>query len=169
MKYVLLIFLVFSDGFTQTLWNGQGHIPQSSQVDWTNAGLLPNTPTVASNLVDVTDPEYGAIPNDGQNDFEAIHDAILAARSNPGLTIIYFPPGTYNINSRIDLTYLDNDIVFQGAGSNQTVLKFTVGHTTQCFYIHGYQTSTAVYLSASVSKGSRDLYGNNISSLRAGE
>lgn len=170
MKYLFLILLLpFINISSQTIWNNQGHIPQSSQVDWTNAGLLPNTPTVADNVFNVTDPEFGAVPNDGQNDFNAIQQAIISARSETGLSIIYFPPGTYDIYSRIELTANDNNIVFQGAGSDQTILRFTVGHTTQCFYIHGYQTGTIIYLSSSIPKGSKDIYGNNMSFVQAGD
>lgn len=169
MIYVFIgIFVMISPNvFAQTLWNGQGHIPQGSQVDWTNAGLLPNTPTQADTVLDVTD--YGAVPNDGQNDFNAIQQAISEARNTSGLSIIYFPPGTYDIHSRIELTHLDNNIVFQGAGSNQTTLKFTVGHTTQCFYIHGYQTGTIINLDQSISKGSQNLYGNGMNNFQTGD
>lgn len=138
-------------------------------MSWSNAGLLSNTSTQADHVLDVTDPDYGAVPNDGQNDYDAIQQAIIDARVLSGLSIIYFPPGTYDIYSQIDLTYLDNNIVFQGAGSNQTTLKFTAGSNTKCFKIHGYQTSTLIYLSTGVPKGSKDLYGNNINSLQVGD
>lgn len=164
---VVFLLLILPNIYGQTLWNGQGHIPQSSQVKWTNAGLLPNTPTVADNFFDVTN--YGAVPNDGQNDFDAVQQAIMDARSAPGLSIIYFPPGTYDIHSRIELTHLDNNIVFQGAGSNHTTLKFNVGHTTQCFYIHGHQTSTLVNAILAIPKGSKDFYGDNMGSVQTGD
>ena len=38
----------------QILHNNVGHIPQSSQVDWTHAGLLPGTSFGAVDVYDVT-------------------------------------------------------------------------------------------------------------------
>jgi len=150
------------------LWNGVGHIPQQYQVEWFRAGLLENTPQYADHLFDVID--FGADPEDnGNDDYPAIHQAILAARDSFGLSIIYFPPGTYNIQSPIELTYLDSNIVFQGAGSEQSTLKFNISETSQCFNIHGYQTDTLIFLDSDIPKDSRDLYGSGLDALQPGD
>ena len=73
----------------QSLWNGQGHIPQASQLEWTNAGLLSNTPTSADHIYIVTDPVFD--DNDNSNYDGEIYNAINAAKSNGGVSIIYFP------------------------------------------------------------------------------
>lgn len=44
-------------------------------------------------LISVTD--FGAIPNDGQNDASQLRKAIYYCKSNPGITL-YFPPGVYD-------------------------------------------------------------------------
>jgi len=79
-----------------------GLIPQSCQVDWTNAGLLPNTPTTAKHLFNVVN--YGAVPNDGQDDYSGINSAIEAAKNSGNTAIVYFLSGYYKITSTIDLS-----------------------------------------------------------------
>jgi len=124
MKQVSYILIVVLFAFyTTTVLQGQinyGLIPQSCQVDWTNAGLLPGTSFEAVDVYNVNN--YGAIPNDGQNDYSAVMAAINAAQAAAGLSVVYFPAGTYNINSTINLSRTDasmgySNIVLQGAGS----------------------------------------------------
>jgi hypothetical protein len=52
---------------------------------------------LAVDRINITEPPYGATPNDGTNDTAAINAAVAAGRS------IYFPPGTYNYSGRITL------------------------------------------------------------------
>lgn len=133
-KFSIFIVVIFTF-FTTTVLQGQindGLIPQSCQVDWTNAGLLPGTSFEAVDVYNVIN--YGAVPNDGQNDYSAVMAAINAAQATAGLSIVYFPAGTYNINSTINLSRTGSsmgysDIVLQGAGANQTILQFSVGST----------------------------------------
>ena len=169
---VTLLFLFFfyiSQSSAQSLWNGQGHIPEDSQVDWSNAGLLDNTPTLADHVFDVTNPDYD--DDDNANYDGEIEAAIDDAVSTTGTSIIYFPAGTYNIHSTISL-HVDrneNNIVFQGAGSDKTTLKFTVGSNKRCFQVSGKQTSTVVYLNFSIPKGTKSISGNGISALNVGD
>jgi len=82
----LSVFLMLGTLNAQSLWNGQGHIPQQYQLNWTNAGLLPDTPIFADYLFDVT--EFGADPGDnGNDDYPAIQAAVLQARDSSGLSI----------------------------------------------------------------------------------
>jgi hypothetical protein len=126
-KFSIFIVVIFTF-LTTTVLQGQindGLIPQSCQVDWINAGLLPGTSFEAVDVYNVIN--YGAVPNDGQNDYSAVMAAINAAQATEGLSIVYFPAGTYNINSTINLSRTGSsmgysDIVLQGAGSNQTIL-----------------------------------------------
>ncbi|MBD2356192.1 hypothetical protein H6G41_16425 [Tolypothrix sp. FACHB-123] len=50
-------------------------------------------------VVDVTAPEYGAIPNDSQDDTEAIQKAL--SRFPAGGRVIYLPNGVYNISNSL--------------------------------------------------------------------
>lgn len=171
MKQGFSIFIVVTLIFlTTTVSEGQinyGLIPQACQVDWTNAGLLPGTSFQAVDVYDVND--YGAIPNDGQNDYSAIMAAINAAQSAAGLSVVYFPTGTYNINSTISLSRASSsmgysNIVLQGAGSDRTILQFTVGSTNDCINVYGVEASSNVYaLTNVVAKGSTLLTRSDLS------
>jgi len=37
--FLILSFFLTLSGFSQSLYNGVGHIPAANQVNWTNAGL----------------------------------------------------------------------------------------------------------------------------------
>ena len=127
------------------LYDGVGHIPEEDRVNWQNAGLLPEnrsgllpeTPSAADNVFDVT-----SMPG---ADLDAqISEAIERARTQWNdygeTSIIYFPPGKHRINSPIELHAGDSNIIFQGAGAdgaNPTVLECKVGINGTCFYIHG--------------------------------
>lgn len=51
---VVAIFCYFPiNSVSQIIWNDVGHIPQSDQLDWTHAGRLPGTPTVADIVFNV--------------------------------------------------------------------------------------------------------------------
>ncbi len=163
-----LLSLFISQLFAQSLWNEQGHIPSGSRVDWSNAGLLNNTPTMADHIFNVTDPVYD--DNDDTNFDGEIDAALDDAKSVSGTSIIYFPAGTYNIDSTIFLHIEDNgsNIIFQGAGSDKTTLKFTVGNNKNCFKISGKQNSTIIYLDTGIPKGTNSISGNGISMLNVG-
>ena len=167
MKTFIFIFVFASFLVSQSLYNNVGHIPTNSQVDWFNAGLLSNNPLVADNVFNVTD--YGGTPNDGQNDYNAVLNAINAARNASGLSIIYFPSGTFNINSTIYLNANDHDIVFQGNGSTSTTLSFTVGKNNVCFSISGSVVGDKVILNSGMSKGSNTISVSNSSNFSVGD
>ncbi len=161
MKQGFSIFIVVTlILLTTTVSEGQindGLIPQSSQVDWTNAGLLLGTSFEAVDVYSVIN--YGAVPNDGQNDYSAIMAAINAAQSAAGLSVVYFPTGTYNINGTISLSRTGSsmgysDIVLQGAGSDRTILQFTVGSTNHCINVYGVTSGGEYALTNTVTKGS---------------
>lgn len=159
---IIVLFISLTTTFLegQILYNDVGHIPQSCQVDWTNAGLLPGTSFNSVDVYVVTN--YGAVPNDGQDDHSAIMDAINAAQATTGLTVVYFPSGTYNVNSTISLSRTGSDvgyseIVLQGAGSDWTILQFTVGSTNDCINVYGVESGDEYGLTNIVTKGSTQL------------
>ena len=47
---------------------------------------------------EVSVEKFGAVPNDGKNDFEALRAATAYCRENPGTTL-FFPPGVYDIDN----------------------------------------------------------------------
>ena len=65
--------------------------------------------------------DYGAIPDDGQDDYNAIH-ACIAAADIYGKNV-YFPPGTYHINQIWRLNC--QNIKITGAGIWYTNIQFT--------------------------------------------
>ena len=78
--------------------------------------------TFTQTIFDVTDPAYGAIPNDGNSDKEAIIAAIAAAEATPNGGIVFFPSGEFHINESTDdidkiIRITKNNIVLKGSGS----------------------------------------------------
>ncbi|MEN7550585.1 DNRLRE domain-containing protein [Rapidithrix thailandica] len=71
-------------------------------------------------VFDVTDPAYGAIPNDTNSDQAAIQAAIDAAEANGG-GVVFFPPGEYLVNSDPNNTspivINASNIILKGSGS----------------------------------------------------
>jgi len=100
-------------------------------VDWSSVGVQASAPTAAHNIFDVM-LESGTIP-------EKVASAISKAKNAPGVSIVYFPAGSYDLNAPIELTNVDGkDIILQGAGSTSTFVRFTMGNSnSHCFHIHG--------------------------------
>ena len=78
-------------------------------------------PDVTYKVFDVTDPAYGAVPNDGLSDKAAIESAIAAAEAN-GSGVVFFPPGKFLINELTDpinqpIVISKGNIVLRGSGS----------------------------------------------------
>ncbi len=71
---------------------------------------------------DVTD--YGAVPDDGQDDLAAINACIAAT---PCGSTVYFPEGTFNVSSRI---YFSGKRI-KGAGMDRTVITSAAGMELQ--------------------------------------
>lgn len=78
----------------------------------------------------------------GATDSDKVDAAIDTAQNHvsntQGLSIIYFPTGTYYLSSTIELAPNDSNIVFQGAGSDLTILEFQYIKDLDCFDIRGY-------------------------------
>ncbi|MCP4724089.1 MAG: T9SS type A sorting domain-containing protein [bacterium] len=158
----ILISLIPCTLSAQILSGGVGYIPQSSQVDWTNAGLL-NTYSTADNFINVV-TDYSADPTGVADSYQAVRNAIDEAKTLSGITIIYFPGGTYKIGSQILLDETsEGNIIFQGYSAYSTVLNFTVAATTRCFYIKG-SSSNQLTVTADISKGATVFSANNLSS-----
>jgi len=131
-----------------SLWGTDGELwdPESSLLrDFTSVGYMngdvpiPDWPVG----VDVTDPAYGAIPNDDIDDTQAFLDAIAAC---PPDHAVYVPNGTYNIEQQIMLTNKSN-FVLRGEDMYETVLLIPY----YCTEIPGAQ-NTAIYHVASATQ-----------------
>ncbi|TRX49039.1 DUF4955 domain-containing protein [Fulvivirga sp. M361] len=91
--------------------------------DYSYAGYMRGEvgiPDVNHQVFDVTDPAYGAIPDDGLSDKAAIQAAIDAAEAN-GSGVVFFPPGEYTVNTVVlnnqPITINSSNIVLRGSGS----------------------------------------------------
>ncbi|MBJ6368255.1 CBM96 family carbohydrate-binding protein [Snuella sedimenti] len=71
-------------------------------------------------VYNVTDPTYGAVPDDENSDQEAIQAAINAAEANGG-GIVFFPAGEYLVNTDPNntspITINSSNIILKGSGS----------------------------------------------------
>lgn len=65
--------------------------------------------------------DFGAVPNDGKFDDEAIQKTIRAAEANPGGGVVFFPAGKYLIapdtNNKATIRITKSKIVLKGSGS----------------------------------------------------
>lgn len=71
---------------------------------------------------------FGAIPNDGNDDYNAIQSAIDYAASNTnGHSLLYFPPGQYLTSSTLEFNTMTNNagksILIAGSGESTTEIK----------------------------------------------
>ncbi|APF19123.1 hypothetical protein Calab_3452 [Caldithrix abyssi DSM 13497] len=165
--YVFIILL--SNLVAQSLWNNQGHISESSRVNWSNAGLIWDNPINADHVFDVTAPKYR---DDNDSNFDGeIKNAIKDAENANGVSIIYFPAGSYTFNNTISINVDSNDsnIIFQGDGSDKTILNFYVGKNNYCFKIYGKQDLGPIYLNSGIQKGEKIISGNGINNLNVGD
>lgn len=148
------MFLIICTSGAQTLYNDVGHIPSSHKLKWHNAGLLKDCNSITPKLVINVNDFSG-------DDYDQTMSALDSARSHvndtEGLAIIYFPEGTYSLDSTITLHYPDSNIVFQGEGSDKSILKFnnnaTKGVNYDCFKFQDLGWSTEVSINGDLYKG----------------
>lgn len=111
---------------TSTYWTqyvaakAGGTEPTVSDFSWAGyRGGAEAIPTVNHTVFDVT--SFGAVPNDGASDRDAIQAAIDAAEAN-GSGIVFFPPGRFHLNTAADagtpITLQGSNIVVRGSGMN---------------------------------------------------
>ena len=88
-------------------------------VDFVEIEEVPQTIAQPANSLNVVD--YGAKPNDGKDDYNAIRNCISAA--NIQGKDVYFPEGTFNIGRK--WTFYGKNIKVTGAGMWYTNIQFT--------------------------------------------
>ncbi len=120
------ISIVWKDFVTSKKNGTRPPLPDFSYAGYQNSEQ--QIPSPDWKVFDVT--EYGATPDDGNSDLQAIQDAIAATKEDEG-AIIYFPKGRYLLSEKEKVTkslitvHRDN-IIFRGEGSeeNGTELYF---------------------------------------------
>lgn len=88
-------------------------------VDFVEIEEVPQPISQPANSLNVVD--YGAKPNDGKDDYNAIRNCISAA--NIQGKDVYFPEGTFNIGRK--WTFYGKNIKVTGAGMWYTNIQFT--------------------------------------------
>lgn len=167
MKRLYLFILLINFAFSQA---PVPIVDQSRLVDWSNAGILPNTPAQACTVLNVLD--YGAVPNNSTDDYPAINSAINAAKNINGLSIIYFPSGTYRINSPIILEVAENNgvvtfdgnIVFQGSGQN-SILEFDLNSYGDAPFQFLGKRKGFVSVDDDIPKGSKTIIASSLNTI----
>lgn len=102
-------------------------IPSTNRVEWDKAGYHSHgaQPQYFVNVMD-----FGAVADGISDDKKAINNAIASLNGHYG--IVYFPAGSYFLQSGIDLP---DSVTIRGAGSNTTFIK--INSTGKCFGIYG--------------------------------
>ncbi len=137
-------------------------IPDSVTTDWTYAGLS-GSYLDTSNVADVT--TFGATGNGTTNDFPAISAAIASLSGNSG--IVFFPAGTYLINSTLNLP---DSVTLRGAGSDVTTMLFNLnGVTGNCINIQKTQVASYMTIDSGYSRGSNTVVVDSGSAFTAGD
>jgi hypothetical protein len=85
---------------------------------------VPTITNLGSLMTNVT--SYGAIPNDGIDDYAAIQKAVNAVRDRYNARPLYFPAGRYELSQPVFLDHFPSG-GFWGAGQDKTVLVSTTG------------------------------------------
>lgn len=169
--FFVLSFLILSyaPGIAQIL-EGTGRIPQNWQVDWTNAGLLPSSRPGGFLPVTPASAENVHIITHGGDYNTKVRNAIDAAEATPGSDIIYFPGGVYELNDpnlfilRNNGSHNHSNIIFRGAGANQTIIEFRAGKDGNIFDIQGIDSS-GNFSVANISKGSFRFTSNSFNGI----
>lgn len=156
--FLMLSLCLTLTGFSQSLYNGVGHIPASSQINWTNAGLL-NPISAADNILYITDYTTG-------NYNERINDAMDDAQNLCGITIIYFPPGGYVFHQTVELR---DNIIIQGAGAESTHFIFDNDKCENGFLIQGIGEQYDRTVTMDIAKKDSVIYVSNTTNYDVGD
>lgn len=124
--------------------------------------------------------DYGAIPNDGKYDDEAIQATIDAAEATGDEAVVYFPEGKYRVSSDNDISKSiqinQSNIVLKGDGSGEQgteifmdKMRVQNGHWQFRFQPETYNTSTLTTISESTARGDYSVSVTSSSSLSEGQ
>lgn len=165
-KVILVIFFIVMSLLTQAALSGAAPstaaiIPADRVVDWTQAGIPGGIPSVSEGASVL---DYGAVPNDGQDDSSAFQEAIDAVKgtTNNAITI---PAGDYNINTSLEI---DDSVVLRGVDPTATRLIFDVGNA-DAIEVVTYQRGDWVDVVDGMAKGSTTLTVSNAAAFTSGD
>lgn len=132
-------------------------IPWQNRVNWSVAGLWTSIPTCADAVFQVNLMAGASTDDQVEN---AYNQARSWINQHPtSWAIVYFPEGTYDLHREIYLDASYRNIIFQGAGSNKTTLKFLFWGTNQiCIHLFGTENEgNKRTLATDLNKGSRTV------------
>ncbi|TRX71889.1 DUF4955 domain-containing protein [Carboxylicivirga sp. M1479] len=178
------------NGQESALWNEFKAAQTSNKVaelpDFSYAGYHhgeKGIPDVTHQVFNVSD--YGAVPNDGKSDKEAIRKTVAAAVKN-GSGIVFFPKGRFLVNEDDDdqkpIVIKGNNIVFKGSGSGPDGTELYMKNYLPakdpkklwtCPYMFQFTGGGAEKVLAEVTqsahRGSFELKVNDASKIKAGD
>ncbi|MEM7119361.1 MAG: glycosyl hydrolase family 28-related protein [Chloroflexota bacterium] len=164
-------------GANGELWNPRGRLPDFSYAGYQRGEQAIPTVAMATNVTD-----FGAVPDDGLDDTQAIQDAIDATVSGA----VFLPAGQYDISAPLTIT--KSDIVLRGASPDEnggTIIYsalnatdvnggvwdygFATGSTG--FFIHAFGgfPHSAVNVVATAKRGDRTLTVSDASGFSVGD
>lgn len=102
------------------LSNQDIYLPDFSYAGYRNGTVA--IPDLSGTMIDVTD--FGALPDDGKDDSDAILAALAEANETDGPVIVSFPAGTFQITEVLPVERGDIVLRGQGSGPSGTTLSF---------------------------------------------
>jgi hypothetical protein len=137
-------------------------IPAERQVNWSDA-LMSRQVFVPATELNVMD--YGATGNGTTDDSPAVLSAISALGGEPGY--IYFPPGSFLMNSSITLP---DSVILKGLSSDSSSLIFDFNGTSQnCITMQGAISSVFIQIDGGYIKGSDWILSDSAFILSSGD
>lgn len=100
-------------------------IPQSRIPGWSHAGVEGGIPDSTTWPV-INALDFGAVPNDGIDDADAINAAINSAAEQAAPTAVLLPAGTYNLLQPKKII-LKSNVVLKGGGADKTFIFSSQG------------------------------------------
>ena len=122
-------------------------IPTSNRVEWYSAGCqnpFPE-PQLIANIMD-----FGAFGDGINNDAPAVNSAIASLNGHYGL--VFFPPGTYLLQTGISLP---DSIIIRGAGADSSYIK--INNSGSCFGIYGSASGVFTNILSGFNKDSEKI------------
>jgi hypothetical protein len=156
-KLYFLIFLCFCSLISIQAQN----LPVAYTTDFSNTGYKGTIPS-PSLIIDITGSPYNA-DNTGATDCSAKITAAITAAGSSG--VVYFPAGTYRIQSTIKLK---PGVILRGAGSDKTSLHFDITGASNLIEMKGSPVGSNLSLSANAFRGSSTVVLTSVSGLAAG-
>jgi hypothetical protein len=105
---------------------------------------------------------FGAVADGVTDDRQAVVDAIAYLNGRYG--VVYFPPGSYLLQSGISLP---DSVIIRGAGSNTSFIK--INSTGSCFGIYGSNTGNFTKIISGFEKDSKKVCVINASLFMTGD